>query len=83
VTSRASRSPLEELRAVAAGIAPAPDAMASYLAKVRTGAYAVTDADVEALKAAGSTEDEIFEQTAAAAVGEGFRRLDAAMRAIG
>jgi alkylhydroperoxidase family enzyme len=57
--------------------------MASYLAKVRTGAYAVTDADVEALEAAGLTEDEIFEQTVAAVVGEGFRRLDAAMRAIG
>jgi alkylhydroperoxidase family enzyme len=83
VTSRASRSPLEELRAVAAGIAPAPEAMGSYLAKVRAGAYAVTDADVDALKASGLTEDEIFEQTVAAAVGEGFRRLDTAIRAIG
>ena len=83
MTSRASRSPFDELRVVAAGIAPAPEAMRSYLEKVRTGAYAVTDADVEALKAAGLTEDEIFEQTVAVAVGEGFRRLDAAMRAIG
>jgi alkylhydroperoxidase family enzyme len=57
--------------------------MASYLATVRDGAYAVTDADVEALKEAGFSEDDIFEQTVAVAIGEGLRRLDAAMRVIG
>ena len=54
-----------------------------YLEKVRTGAYAITDADVQALKDAGLSEDEIFELTVAAAVGEGRRRWDAAERAIG
>ena len=57
--------------------------MAGYLAKVRERAYTVTDADVEALKAAGLSEDEIFEQTVAAAIGEGLRRLDAAEEVIG
>jgi alkylhydroperoxidase family enzyme len=57
--------------------------MSAYLAKVRGGAYAVTDDDVEQLKGSGFTEDEIFEQTVAAAVGEGLRRLEAAARAIG
>ena len=56
------------LRAVAAGTRPAPEAMGPYLAKVRDRAYAVADADVEALMAAGLTEDEIFEQTVAAAM---------------
>ena len=37
----------------------------------------------QALKAAGLTEDEIFEQTVAAAIGQGLRRLDKAMDVIG
>ena len=57
--------------------------MGTYLEKVRAGAYRITDADVEALKAAGCSEDEIFEQTVAVAVGEGLRRLEAGMRALG
>ena len=64
------------------GAEPAPE-LAAYLEKVRSGAYAVTDADVEALGAAGCSEDEIFEQTVAVAIREGLRRLDAAMEAIG
>jgi len=56
--------------------------MEAYLEKVRTRAYTVTDADVEALKEAGFDEDEIFEQTVAAAVAEGLRRLDAAAAVI-
>jgi alkylhydroperoxidase family enzyme len=57
--------------------------MTSYLHKVRSGAYAVTDGDVEALRAAGLSEDEIFEQTVAAAIAEGLRRLDSGLQAIG
>jgi alkylhydroperoxidase family enzyme len=52
--------------------------MAGYLRKVREHAYAVVDSDVETLKAAGLSEEEIFEQTVAAAIGEGLRRLDRA-----
>ena len=57
--------------------------MARYLAKVHERAYTVTDADVDELLAAGHSQDEIFEQTVAAAIGEGLRRLDAALRVIG
>jgi hypothetical protein len=57
--------------------------MAPYLAKVRAGAYAIADEDVDALEAAGCSEDEIFEQTVAAAVDEGLRRLDVGLRALG
>ena len=56
--------------------------LAGYLKKVRERAYTVTDAEVEALTASGLTEDEIFEHTVAAALGEGIRRLDAAFAAI-
>jgi alkylhydroperoxidase family enzyme len=58
------------------------DPMTTYLAKVRTSAYAITDEDVQALKEAGYSEDEIFERTVAVAVEEGRRRIAAAERAI-
>lgn len=74
---------IEALRGVVADTPPSPEAMAPYLAKVRERAYTVTDADVGALKAAGLSEDEIFEQTVAAAIAQGLRRLDAADAAIG
>jgi hypothetical protein len=74
---------IAQLRAVVAAAAQPPGSMNAYLTKVRTRAYTVTDGDVEALKAAGCTEDEIFEQTVAAAVGEGLRRLDKAAEVIG
>jgi alkylhydroperoxidase family enzyme len=74
---------LDELRAVVASTPPPKPELARYLEQVRTRAYTVTDADVDALKAAGLSEDEIFEQTVAAAISEGLRRLDAASAAIG
>ena len=70
--------PVDRLRATVAGTPPAPDAMEGYLRKVHERAYTVVDGDVDALKAAGFTEDEIFEQTVAAAISEGLRRLDRA-----
>jgi hypothetical protein len=73
--------PLDELRAVVACTPADPD-LADYLEKVRTRAYAITDGDLEALKAAGVSEDTIFEQTVAAAIDEGLRRLDAASAVI-
>jgi hypothetical protein len=57
--------------------------MDAYLAKVRERAYAITDADVQALKDTGHSEDEIFERTVAVAVEEGRRRIAAAERVIG
>ena len=56
----------------------APPVMSAYLEKVRAHAYRITDADVDELKDAGVSEDEIFEQTLGAAIAEGLRRLDAA-----
>ncbi len=69
---------IDKLRATVAAVPPAPDAMAGYLRKVHERAYTVVDGDVEALMAAGLSEDEIFEQTVAAAIAEGLRRLDRA-----
>lgn len=75
--------PVQQLRDNVARTPPAPEVMAPYLAKVRERAYTVTDSDVEALKAAGISEDVIFEQTVAAALDQGLRRLDKAMDVIG
>jgi alkylhydroperoxidase family enzyme len=74
---------IDELRALAAAAAPAPPAMHAYLAKVHARAYTVTDGEVEELKRAGISEDEIFEHTVAAALAEGLRRLDRADEVIG
>jgi alkylhydroperoxidase family enzyme len=74
---------LDQLRANVAATSPAPAELASYLEQVRTRAYTVTDSDVENLKAAGLSEDVIFEQTVAVAISEGLRRLDAAAAVTG
>jgi alkylhydroperoxidase family enzyme len=74
--------PLQQLRDNVAAAPEAPADMTPYLEKVRNGAYAITDEDVDALKNAGVSEDEIFEQTVVTAIGEGLRRLDAALEVI-
>jgi hypothetical protein len=67
-----------------ASTAPTHEAtLAPYLDKVRTRAYTITDRDVEELRRAGVSEDEIFEATVSVACAEGLRRLDAASQVIG
>jgi alkylhydroperoxidase family enzyme len=56
--------------------------MARYLEKVRLHAYRVNDRDVEELKAAGFSEDEIFEHTVAAATAAGLERLEAGLATL-
>jgi hypothetical protein len=75
--------PIAQLRAVVAAGSPAPAEMADYLDKVRGRAYSVSDREVEALKEAGLSEDEIFVQTVTVAIAEGLRRLDRATEVIG
>jgi alkylhydroperoxidase family enzyme len=75
--------PLDQLRTNAEGLPPARPELATYLELVRDRAYTITDADVDALKQAGCSEDEIFEQTVGVAIRQGFRRLDAAFEVIG
>ena len=45
-------------------------------------AWKVTDADVDAVKAAGLSEDEIFELAVCAAFGQATRQLEAALAAL-
>ena len=68
-------------RAVGTG-AVVPEKWAAYVGKVRDASYKITDRDVSALKAAGCTEEEIFEITVAAATGAALQRLDLGLRAM-
>jgi alkylhydroperoxidase family enzyme len=70
---------IERLREAAQPQRPAPPEVARYLEKVRLHAYKVTDRDVEELKDAGFSEDEIFEHTVSVAVAAGLERLEAGL----
>jgi alkylhydroperoxidase family enzyme len=70
---------IARVRAAAAPERAAPVELWGYLEKVRLHAYMVTDLDVGELKAAGFSEDEIFEHTVSAAVAAGLERLDAGL----
>jgi hypothetical protein len=70
------------IRHAAAEGAAVPDALRRYLDKVARHAYKVTDEDVEALREAGYSEDQIFEATVSCALGACLRRLDAGLSAI-
>jgi hypothetical protein len=70
----------KELRAaVAAGNPPAP--LADLVAKIRTRAYTVTDADLDALRSAYDDEA-LFEIIVSAAYGTASDQLAAARRAL-
>lgn len=59
-----------------------PAALTKYIEKVGQHAYEVTDADVEALRQAGYSEDAIFEITVSAALGAAMGRLERGMAAL-
>ena len=73
---------IERLRESARPARPAPAEFAPYLEKVRMHAYRITDGDVQRLKDAGFSEDQIFEHTVSAAVAAGLERLEAGLGAL-
>jgi alkylhydroperoxidase family enzyme len=81
-TDRALRASVRD-RANAPGCGSvALPVVAAYVDKVSRQAHRVTDDDVAALKAAGFSEDAIFEITVAAAVAAGLDRLDRGLRLL-
>ncbi len=72
-----------ELRRSAADGTQLPADLAPVIDKIRRNAYKVTDEDIAALRAAGRSDDEIFELTCAAAVGVSIHRCDKAFAAFG
>src|SRR2546422_9978138 len=71
-----------DIRRAAAEGGDVPEALRGYLDKVARHAYKVTDEDVEGLRAAGYSEDQIFEATVRCALGACMRRLEAGLSAI-
>jgi hypothetical protein len=59
-----------------------PEPLAVYVEKVARYAFRVTDNDVRALRAAGYSEDQIFEATLSVALGAAQRRLRAGLEAL-
>jgi len=54
-----------------------------YVDKVQNRSYRVAAKDIDALHAAGFSDDAIFEITVAAALGAALRRLQSGLRALG
>jgi len=69
-------------RSVVEGGESGDDILDAYVDKVRHHAYKIVDGDIEALKAAGWSEDQIYELSICAAFGAAKHRLDAGLRAI-
>jgi alkylhydroperoxidase family enzyme len=63
------------IRRAAAGEDQLTGPAAALIDKVRRHAYRVVDDDIAALRASGTSEDQVFELTVAAALGEGMRRI--------
>jgi hypothetical protein len=71
-----------ELRARAFGGSGLSGPLEGLLGKVATRPAQVTDADFAAARAAGSSEDELFELVVCAAVGQSARLYDAGLAAL-
>lgn len=59
-----------------------PPGVRALIDKVAKNAWKVTDEDVAAAKAAGATEDQLFELTVCAAMGQATRQIESAMSAL-
>jgi hypothetical protein len=59
-----------------------PNHVVLWVDKIVHHAYKITDEDVEVLKSAGCTEDQILEITVGAALGASIGRMDAALKVL-
>jgi hypothetical protein len=71
-----------EQRARAFSNSDVPPPLDTLIGKVATSPAQVTDADFAAAKAAGFTEDQLFELVIAAAVGQSARQYETALAAL-
>jgi hypothetical protein len=65
-----------------AGAGPIPEDLIGFADKVATSAWRVTGEDVEAILAAGYSQDEVFEITVSAAMGAAHGRLERGLAAL-
>jgi alkylhydroperoxidase family enzyme len=81
------RRAVEQRAAAHAGCSSGSDVqlaeeLVTYVDKIARHAYKVIDADIEALRDAGYSEDAIFELTLSAALGAGIARLKCGITAM-
>lgn len=62
---------------------PLSEPLARLVEKVTTEAYRIVDADIDAVRAAGYSDDAILEAVLATAAGAGLSRLEIGLDAIG
>jgi hypothetical protein len=72
-----------EDRVLAFNHADLPEPLETLLAEVATGAGHVTEDDIDRVKMAGFTEDQIFELVVCAAVGAATRQYEIGLAALG
>jgi alkylhydroperoxidase family enzyme len=70
------------VRQAAATAGEVPEVMRTYVQKIVTSAYKLTDEDVQLLLRAGYSEDQIFELTVSAALGAGLTRLKRGLESL-
>jgi hypothetical protein len=61
---------------------PVPSELSALVEKIGRHAYKVTDEDIAQLKAAGFSEDALFEIVVSAAMGAGLARYERGMKAL-
>ncbi len=71
-----------QVRQAAATAGEVPEVMRTYVQKIVTSAYKVTDEDVQLLLRAGYSEEQIFELTVSAALGAGLTRLKRGLESL-
>jgi alkylhydroperoxidase family enzyme len=81
VQSGDGRASVADRRAAFAN-ANVPEGARALIDKVAKNAWKVTDEDVAAAKAAGVTEDQLFELCVCASMGQASRQLDSALAAL-
>jgi hypothetical protein len=74
-------APRQERRA-AFDNAPLGGPLGTLVQKVAERAHEISDADVAAVRAAGASEDRIFELVVCAAIGQATRQYEAALAAL-
>jgi hypothetical protein len=71
-----------EVRHAAAVRGEVPEPFAGYVRMIHDHAYRITDRVLADMRAAGASEDEVFEVTVASAYGAARHRLDAGLTAV-
>jgi alkylhydroperoxidase family enzyme len=71
-----------EVRRGAAERGDVPERFAAYVDTIHDHAYQVSDRTVSDLRAAGASQDEVFEVTVSAAFGAARARLEAGLSAV-